>query len=1374
MDAITRDLQNPVPWTLLYADDVMLASEDKDELEREVQAWCDRLERFGLKLNVKKTEYLTTDVTESSSIKVNGIELPRTSVFKYLGSAVTSDGKLMIEVNSIQRVSTACSKWRSLTGVLCDRKMPERLKSKIYRAVVRPVAMYGAECLTAIKEVEARLSDMETKMLRWTAGVTRLDRIRNDATRQKFGVAPIADKMREARLRWYGHVLRGEEDGVRKIGLNFEVIGKRPRGRPKQRWLDTLHADLKITGVYPDLALDRERLALKQLFPEITAITATKDKVFIYDGFDNIMWKYSTGNEDKRTVFAGDLSECYGLAADRVSGIVYYSSASPGYSAIYAVNDVVRRSIIDSSSNPELRQPKHLVFIEESASLLWHDVGYSPAGFFTSRGDGSKISRIMTESFDELLGDVSGVAYDRQGGRVLWLTSKQSLVMAMDAKTFAIAPFTFSNGSLIDAITVDPWTGDVLLVVEDVLCGLKSCQHLCLRSAKNSYECLCAQGYTMVGNTCRVSNETLLIVGDKILSTANNSAPVFIFHPVVAFKQWRDVAIDAKNDLIYLISDFELWVTHLNGSYAERLLNSEDTLTAIAVDTVTGNIILAAEIARRVGEIFVLDPKRTKENLRVRLVTDQEGPVRHLTVDPSKGLLFWSRDCIKKANYDGSNVTCLVNATTTQFAIDPTTSRLCFLEKSGEIRCVQYDGEKNEVVGFFSVIDTLQSEIVIGDENLYIIQRKKIPSNTLLVTRMKREASGNFTKTSAYNTTSTLRFRSAAVYRKKLDEATNPCEKSNGGCSHMCIFSDGSAQCLCAYSLLKPDGSCAVNPAFLAYSHSGIVDFVSLSTNTTVPRGSLRFPEIPRGITVVEADPDRNQLILVDRASNRIIVFRFTTNNWYSVADDVGEVEGISLDAPNRELYYTRLSPPSIWRLSLSADDPASYPVVPTRVAFLGQGNKPKDIAVHPCRMLIFFTNAGNEPSIERMFYSGYKRERIVEEEVIGETRLSIDFKAEKLYFAEITSAKIYRADFDGLNKEIVIPGHENRTTLLRRPYALAIVDDQLVYSNIGSYAPKLELVIADKIDGLGERLIVETPTPVQSITASTTNSQKCGADACLSLTCGDECRLDARGEPHCACRGERKLNADNVTCSGSEYATKACAENEFLCRVVDRCIPYEETCDRYPDCALAEDEDEDMCSKRTCRPGYFNCGSGLCIPLSKKCDRNNDCVNFADEVDCECDEEEFKCDSGICIPRNFTCDMKPDCNDASDEKNCPPRDCSNSTDFDIPGLVNCAGTTQCILPQWRCDGSNDCWDNSDERDCREIVLPLLPGARPCTTEEFTCGRTRSCLPRAWVCDGQKDCADGSDEVDCGRQPFSTCDFDFYFPIVDAKNPYCP
>ncbi|VDP11945.1 unnamed protein product [Heligmosomoides polygyrus] len=96
-------------WTLLYAGDVMLASKDKVELQRQVQAWCDRFEGYGLRLNVKKTEYMTTDEDESSYIKVNGIELPRTSVFRCLGSAIASDGGLLVEANSRSEVQMALS-----------------------------------------------------------------------------------------------------------------------------------------------------------------------------------------------------------------------------------------------------------------------------------------------------------------------------------------------------------------------------------------------------------------------------------------------------------------------------------------------------------------------------------------------------------------------------------------------------------------------------------------------------------------------------------------------------------------------------------------------------------------------------------------------------------------------------------------------------------------------------------------------------------------------------------------------------------------------------------------------------------------------------------------------------------------------------------------------------------------------------------------------------------------------------------------------------------------------------------------------------------------------------------------------------------------
>jgi len=41
---------------------------------------------------------------------------------------------------------------------------------------------------------------------------TRLDKIRNEVIRDKIGVASIEDKMREARLRWFGHIRRRSMD----------------------------------------------------------------------------------------------------------------------------------------------------------------------------------------------------------------------------------------------------------------------------------------------------------------------------------------------------------------------------------------------------------------------------------------------------------------------------------------------------------------------------------------------------------------------------------------------------------------------------------------------------------------------------------------------------------------------------------------------------------------------------------------------------------------------------------------------------------------------------------------------------------------------------------------------------------------------------------------------------------------------------------------------------------------------------------------------------------------------------------------------------------------------------------------------------------
>ena len=74
----------------------------------------------------------------------------------------------------------------------------------------------------------------EMKMLRFAIGVTRKDKIRNEYIRNTVKLERLGMKLREGRLRWYGHAMRRDQEYVGRKMMEMELPGKRKRGRPKR------------------------------------------------------------------------------------------------------------------------------------------------------------------------------------------------------------------------------------------------------------------------------------------------------------------------------------------------------------------------------------------------------------------------------------------------------------------------------------------------------------------------------------------------------------------------------------------------------------------------------------------------------------------------------------------------------------------------------------------------------------------------------------------------------------------------------------------------------------------------------------------------------------------------------------------------------------------------------------------------------------------------------------------------------------------------------------------------------------------------------------------------------------------------------------
>jgi hypothetical protein len=188
MDEVTRDIQCGIPWCMLFTDDVVLVDDSRTMVDQKLELCWWTLETKCFRLSKSKTECMKCDfnaTTQERDVRLDGQVVPKIDTFRYLWSMLQKDRD--VDEDLSHRIKAGWLKLRQASGVLCDPRVPLKLKCKFYRTAIRPTMLYRAECWPTKRWHVQQLSVAEMRMLWWICGNTRRDRVQNDDIRERLG-----------------------------------------------------------------------------------------------------------------------------------------------------------------------------------------------------------------------------------------------------------------------------------------------------------------------------------------------------------------------------------------------------------------------------------------------------------------------------------------------------------------------------------------------------------------------------------------------------------------------------------------------------------------------------------------------------------------------------------------------------------------------------------------------------------------------------------------------------------------------------------------------------------------------------------------------------------------------------------------------------------------------------------------------------------------------------------------------------------------------------------------------------------------------------------------------------------------------------------
>ncbi|XP_030750903.1 uncharacterized protein LOC115878509 [Sitophilus oryzae] len=205
--AMGIEIDNHCLSTLFFADDQVIVAGCEEDADYMLRKLDEEYDRWGLNINLTKTEYLKVGEEQTEDPKLHIHEIKRCSEYKYLGSIISEEENSKKDIHS--RVQQGKKVIGLLNPLLWSNKTSIQTKIRIYKAIVDPILTYGAECWQFTAKERRMVESVEMDFLRRACRILRMEHIRNEEIRQRTRrIYTSTDNIESRQLLWYGHVKR--------------------------------------------------------------------------------------------------------------------------------------------------------------------------------------------------------------------------------------------------------------------------------------------------------------------------------------------------------------------------------------------------------------------------------------------------------------------------------------------------------------------------------------------------------------------------------------------------------------------------------------------------------------------------------------------------------------------------------------------------------------------------------------------------------------------------------------------------------------------------------------------------------------------------------------------------------------------------------------------------------------------------------------------------------------------------------------------------------------------------------------------------------------------------------------------------------------